>query len=102
MQAVLQRSYTAFAVRLLGENYAPSANGRLLRASHKIVPANDSDEGDICIELRIRRYGDGAMSKMLERIAKVKEWCMTRSSVFYNSADTLVHRAYVYIFDKSL
>lgn len=42
------------------------------RASRKTtVPANESSEGDLCIEMRIRQYEDGAMSKLLASLAKV-------------------------------
>ncbi|CAB1106569.1 unnamed protein product [Ectocarpus sp. CCAP 1310/34] len=38
----------------------------------KVVPAGETKEGVLCIEMRIRLYTDGAMSKLLESLAKVK------------------------------
>lgn len=37
----------------------------------KVVPAEDTTEGILCIEIRVRMYHDGAMSKILEKLAKV-------------------------------
>eukprot|EP00904_Undaria_pinnatifida_P011388 jgi/Undpi1/737/HiC_scaffold_10.g04201.m1 len=47
---VVQRSYNAFAVR--------------------VVPASLSSEGELCIEMRIRIYPDGAMSNLLLQLVK--------------------------------
>ena len=38
----------------------------------KVVPASKTTEGALCIELRIRAYHDGAMSKLLEKLSKVR------------------------------
>ncbi|CAM9213422.1 unnamed protein product, partial [Hapterophycus canaliculatus] len=35
-----------------------------------VVPADETTEGILCIEVRIRMYHDGAMSKLLEKLAK--------------------------------
>lgn len=37
----------------------------------KVVPATETTEGVLCIELRIKMYHDGAMSKLLEKLSKV-------------------------------
>lgn len=37
----------------------------------KVVPAAQTTEGVLCIELRIKMYHDGAMSKLLEKLSKV-------------------------------
>lgn len=37
-----------------------------------VVPAGQSTEGILCIEMRIRIYHDGAMSKLLEKLANVR------------------------------
>ena len=39
-----------------------------------IFPAKETDTGALCIEMRIRLYPDGAMSKLLEELAKVGGW----------------------------
>ncbi|CAN0393535.1 unnamed protein product [Ectocarpus sp. 12 AP-2014] len=36
----------------------------------KVVPAEETTEGVLCIEMRIRMYHDGAMSKLLEKLSK--------------------------------
>ncbi|CAM9957735.1 unnamed protein product, partial [Ectocarpus sp. 8 AP-2014] len=36
----------------------------------KVVPAEETTEGILCIEMRIRMYHDGAMSKLLEKLSK--------------------------------
>ena len=37
----------------------------------RVVPAVDPREGSLCVEMRIRFYKDGAMSKLLDRLPKV-------------------------------
>ena len=37
----------------------------------RVVPAVESREGDLCVEMRIRLYKNGAMSKLLDRLPKV-------------------------------
>lgn len=37
------------------------------------MPASETAEGVLCIELRIRMYHDGAMSKLLENLSKVRK-----------------------------
>ena len=58
----MQRSYNAFAVRLQGEK------GTKRRA----VPAIETDEGELCIEMRIKLYPDGPMSNLLLQLIKVR------------------------------
>ena len=36
------------------------------------MPAGDTDEGDLCIEMRIRLYPDGLMSNLLLQLTKVR------------------------------
>ncbi|CAN0025142.1 unnamed protein product, partial [Ectocarpus sp. 6 AP-2014] len=77
---VIQRSYNAYAVRVRDTNPTPTAGGMLMGGlSHgsdkgagtlKVVPASQTTEGVLCIEMRIRLYHDGAMSKLLERLAQ--------------------------------
>ncbi|CAM9738875.1 unnamed protein product, partial [Ectocarpus fasciculatus] len=77
---VIQRSYNAYAVRVRDTNPTPAAGGMIMGGlSHgsdkgagtlKVIPANQTTDGVLCIEMRIRLYHDGAMSKLLERLAK--------------------------------
>lgn len=60
-QAVVQRSYNAFAVRVLGDS----------SSERRVVPANEAAEGILCIEMRIRLYPGGLMSGLLSRLIKV-------------------------------
>jgi len=39
----------------------------------RVVPAVESREGVLCVEMRIRLYKDGAMSKLLEKLPNVSE-----------------------------
>ena len=61
-QTVVQRSYNALAVRVQTER------GKVRRA----VPVSETTEGDLCIEMRIRLYRDGLMSKQLSQLIKVR------------------------------
>lgn len=79
-QGVIQRSYNAYAVRVQDSSSPPTPGGGLGGLPHggdkgagtlKIVPAGQTTEGVLCIEMRIRLYHDGAMSKILEKLAKV-------------------------------
>lgn len=45
----------------------------------KVVPAVDSREGTLCVEMRIRLYKDGAMSKLLEQLPNVSLQYLSRS-----------------------
>ncbi|CAN0232152.1 unnamed protein product, partial [Ectocarpus sp. 12 AP-2014] len=45
---VVQRAYNAFAVRVLDEE-----------GKRRVVPALESSEGVLCVEMRIRLYPDG-------------------------------------------
>lgn len=45
----------------------------------KIVPAGESTGGMLCIEMRIRLYPDGAMSKLLDKLADVRDLSLWRS-----------------------
>lgn len=58
------------------DNQRRSANDAFvlfLCRSHarKVVPAQETTEGTLCIEMRIRMYHHGAMSKLLEKLSKV-------------------------------
>ena len=61
-QTMVQRSYNAFAVRVQAER------GR----ERRVVPASETDEGDLCIEMRIRLKSDGLMSNLLSQLIKVR------------------------------
>ncbi|CAN0184392.1 unnamed protein product, partial [Scytosiphon promiscuus] len=77
---VIQRSYNAFAVRVQDTNSVPATPGRafggLVQGADKgggtlkVVPATETTHGVLCIEMRIRLYSDGAMSKLLDRLAQ--------------------------------
>lgn len=41
------------------------------RAIARVVPAEESSKGQLCVEMRIRLHEDGAMSKLLEQLANV-------------------------------
>lgn len=80
---MIQRSYNAYAVRVQDTNPNPTAGGMMGGLSHgadkgagtlRVVPASETKEGVLCIEMRIRLYNDGAMSKLLEKLAKVCGW----------------------------
>ncbi|CAM9831972.1 unnamed protein product [Ectocarpus sp. 4 AP-2014] len=73
-KGVVQRAYNAFAVRLVDVE-PPTPGGRVAWSKGsaklpKIVPAGETTEGILCIEMRIRMYHDGAMSKLLEKLSK--------------------------------
>ncbi|CAM9216757.1 unnamed protein product [Sphacelaria rigidula] len=79
-ESLVQRSYNAYAVRVLdaspGTAAAISARHTLNGVPKIVVPARDMEEGegsdgDLCVEMRIRLYDDGAMSKLLKRLATV-------------------------------
>lgn len=88
-QGVVQRAYNAFPVRVkLASSPDSSASGdrngavvsgaaggaavaAATAAERKVVPANETSEGTLCIEMRIRHYHDGAMSQLLEKLANV-------------------------------
>lgn len=40
------------------------------QVTRKVITASDTSEGELCIEMRIRHYNDGAMSKLLASLAK--------------------------------
>lgn len=46
----------------------------------KVVPASETAEGVLCIELRIKMYHDGAMSKLLEKLSKVRKKLISKQS----------------------
>lgn len=56
----MQRSYNAFAVRVLGEE-----------GERRVVHASETTDGELCIEMRIRLYPDGLMSNVLSQLIKV-------------------------------
>lgn len=58
---MVQRSYNAFPVRVSGEE----------GGERRVVHSSESREGELCIEMRIRLYPDGAMSKLLVQLIKV-------------------------------
>ena len=62
---MVQRSYNAFAVRVQGQE----------GVDRRVVPAGETGEGELCIEMRIRLYSDGLMSSQLSRLIKVREGC---------------------------
>lgn len=41
------------------------------RTIARVVPAEESNTGKLCVEMRIRLHEDGAMSKLLEQLANV-------------------------------
>lgn len=59
---MVQRSYNAFAVRV--------QSGEGIK---RVVPACETSEGELCIEMRIRIYPDGVMSNLLLKLAKVRD-----------------------------
>ncbi len=65
-QGCIQRSYNAHAVRVKSVGGAENK-----KAVFKVTPARETTEGMLCIEMRIRLYHDGAMSQLLEKLAKV-------------------------------
>lgn len=58
---MVQRAYNAFAVRVLSDEGERPA----------VVPATETMEGVLCIEMRIRLYPDGLMSSLLSQLIKV-------------------------------
>ena len=61
-KTVVQRSYDAFAVCIQAKE------GK----ERRVVPASDTNEGDLCIEMRIRLHSDGLMSNLLSQLIKVR------------------------------
>lgn len=78
IQGVIQRSYNAYAVRVQGATDLGTPGGNLGKVAGgetpRIVPAKETTEGLLCIEMRIRLYHDGAMSQLLEKLANVRAW----------------------------
>ena len=58
----MKRSYNAFAVRVQGKK----------GGKRRVVPARETDEGELCIEMWIRLYPDGMMSGLLLQLIKVR------------------------------
>ena len=58
----MQRFYNAFTVRV------QSGEG----IKRQVVPAGETSEGELCIEMRIRIYPDGVMSNLLLQLIKVR------------------------------
>lgn len=58
---MVQRSYNAFAVRVVGKE----------GEKRQVLPFHDTSEGQACVEMRIRLYPDGAMSNLLKQLIKV-------------------------------
>lgn len=80
---MIQRSYNAYAVRVQNLESSPTPGGGMGGLTYggdkaagilRVVPASQTSEGILCIEMRIRLYSDGTMSQLLERLAKVKRW----------------------------
>eukprot|EP00752_Nemacystus_decipiens_P001683 g1633.t1 len=69
-KGVIQRSYNAFAVRVQGLGDGGVAGGKAVTGTPRVIPAKETTEGVLCIEMRIRLYHDGAMSQLLDRLAK--------------------------------
>eukprot|EP00903_Cladosiphon_okamuranus_P015565 g14370.t1 len=70
-KGVIQRSYNAYAVRVQGlGDGGVAGSGNATSGTPKVIPAKETTEGLLCIEMRIRLYHDGAMSQLLERLAK--------------------------------
>lgn len=59
---MVQRSYNAYAVRVQTEE----------GTKQRVVPAGDTSEGELYIEMRIRLYPDGLMSNLLLRLIQVR------------------------------
>lgn len=70
-QGVIQRSYNAYAVRVQGLGDGAGGGGSRATGTPTVIPAQDTTEGLLCIEMRIRLYHDGAMSQLLEKLGKV-------------------------------
>lgn len=76
-QGVIQRPYNAFAVRVLDSEppepgRSSTRGGGLGVGTRKVVPATQTNEGALCIEMRIKLYPYGAMSKVLDKLANVR------------------------------
>ncbi|CAN0199094.1 unnamed protein product, partial [Ectocarpus sp. 12 AP-2014] len=68
-KGVIQRAYNAYAVRVQGLVDGKDGSGKGATPP-RVVPAQETSEGVLCIEMRIRLYHDGAMSQLLERLSK--------------------------------
>lgn len=67
-QGVVQRSYTAFAARLVVDEGT---------GERRVFSMGETSEGVPCIEMRIRILPDGAMSKLLVQLMKAC-WCFCK------------------------
>lgn len=93
-QSMVERSYNAYAVKV--QDASPSTtdsasvystlNGNI----KSVVPVGDahgeSAEGDLCVEIRVRLYHDGVMSKLLERLTNVSAELMVFGRVDWEKA----------------
>lgn len=76
-QGVVQRSYNAFPVYLRGATPDDYTNLGPRPGPCKTVAVTDTtdiSQGEVCIEMWIRQYSNGVMSRMLQRIAKVRQF----------------------------
>lgn len=55
-----------------------NAGGSTTEGAVRVVPAVESREGLLCVEMRIRLYKDGAMSKLLNQLPNVSLKCFGR------------------------
>lgn len=80
-QGVVQRAYNAYPVRL--QERLVESTSKLIRSRvrEKVVSTADIAEGELCIEMRIRHYEDGAMSKLLASLAEASFSFSGRSRV---------------------
>ncbi|CAM9319898.1 unnamed protein product [Pylaiella littoralis] len=71
-KGIIQRSYNAYAVRVQ-ESDGGGVVGGGRKGTPRVVPASETTNGELCVEMRIRIYHDGAMSQLLEQLAKAKD-----------------------------
>jgi len=50
--------------------------------TYAVIPARETNSGLLCIEVRVRLYHDGAMSKLLEALSKVPYMFMSKTVLF--------------------
>ncbi|CAM9558139.1 unnamed protein product [Pylaiella littoralis] len=69
-KGVIQRSYNAYAVRVQDSDVTGEGGDKKRGGTPKVIPARETTNGTLCIEMRIRIYHDGAMSQILEKLSK--------------------------------
>lgn len=64
----------------------PQKRSSSRRMIARVVPAEESSKGQLCVEMRIRLHEHGAMSKLLEQLADVsaRPACVVDSQRFFN------------------